>query len=305
MRSFSAGEAIGAGFRLIGREPVAFMMWSLAYLVVGLLPQIAVVAAMIPEFAALYRESAGGAVEPTPGEMLRMQARMMTLQPISYLASIVSYALVAGAVTRAVLFPQDRRFFYLRLSSRELWMGLVWLVLIILLVIVGFAAMIPVGVMAVVAAVAGGEGGPGFAGIFIFLLALAAVAAVLWALVRVSLAPVASFAERGFKIEEGWRLSRGQFWKMFLVGVALVAILMVVQIVLLAVGFAVAAAVMPAPDVVDAWLENPEFSLAVLAAPLGILAVVLLSVLSAFSYVLFGAGWAEIYRQLTAPEPAP
>ena len=133
MASFSVTESFGAGFRLIARNPGAILAWAVAYLVIGLLPQLAVMGGMAPSMLDLFGMAASQPQGPDIGEMIRLQSNMVVLQAVNYLCTIASQAVLTGAVLRAVLEPDNRRGFYLRFGRQELWLALVSLVFIVLL----------------------------------------------------------------------------------------------------------------------------------------------------------------------------
>jgi len=299
MGDFSADRAITAGFRLIGREPLAFLAWVVAYLAVGVAPQMGVFALIIPQWIRLTQEVAANAVSNSPmntAELMRAQFGLMQLQPLIWITSLVSHALVFGAVYRAVLFPEDRRFFYLRLSGRELWLGLVMLVLLVMAFLLLLVVMVPTGILIGLVSALGREA-PG-----VQLLAVpvmfAAFAGVIWVLLRLSLAPPQSFAERGFRLYESWDLTRGQAGKMFLVVLAFVVLLWLAEIILGAVvlgmvgGFA-------GLQALETWARRPHWDFAAMA-PWIVAGGLAVGVLSTAFMTLFAAGWAEIYRELTA-----
>ena len=65
MATFSIGEAVGSGFALIRREPVAVMAWGLTYFVVAILPQIVMFGLLLPDFITIFREAATSAAAET------------------------------------------------------------------------------------------------------------------------------------------------------------------------------------------------------------------------------------------------
>jgi hypothetical protein len=71
MQNISVGAAIGEGFRLIRREPLALLAWSLVYFVFGVLPSIWLLTQMIPIYIALF----SGDFDPTSPERRRTVPR--------------------------------------------------------------------------------------------------------------------------------------------------------------------------------------------------------------------------------------
>jgi len=300
MNGFSAGAAIGAGFRLIGREPLAFLAWALALLLVGVLPTFwafSQIFGMVGEIARVMPE---GATDRPPPEFLRLQARMMQVQPVLLVSSILSFTLVTSAILRAALGFDEKTFFYFRIGSREMWLTLVSLAIYAFYLVGVFALLIPVGVVAAIAAVAKAKA-------LFWLLPVAVIASFgvgLWALLRVSLAPVMSFSENTFLLFESWPLTRGHALKIFGVGLALSLIVLVAEMVLFIGGLVAANAATPLEQLFGATRpgEFPDF--ASLGYGYWAPAALLLALFWAFANVLYVAAWAEIYRALRPPPPA-
>lgn len=226
MAVFSGNRAVGAGFRLIGREPLAFLAWTLAYVVLAILPQAWMFHTILTQMPAL------GDAQPTMQEMIELQSRMLVIQPVSLLSSLLSYVVINGAVFRAVLQPDDRRFLYLRLGAQELWLGLVAVVIVVLFVIVMLVMFIPIGIIVGIAAASAGEAAAGLVTLVVMLLGAALVT---WLALRVLLALPMSFDQRNFRLPEALRLSRGHVGKMFLVFLALMLIALAAQMLLFAI----------------------------------------------------------------------
>ena len=195
-------EAAAEGFRLIGREPKAVLVWSAALFVLMGLPAIFMVQQLAPVFASM-----SVAMDDESGEaMMLAMGRMFAIMPLAYLIMIVGYTVVGEAVLRAVIAPSDRRYFYLRVSSAEGWMALSAVVGIILAYIAS-ALLLFIGSLVIIlpiAFLAAAAGGVGDAfsgvhwvlvlGIFAFEIAMA----YLW--LRFSMAPIISFDERRFRL---------------------------------------------------------------------------------------------------------
>jgi len=295
MRDVSVGQAIRAGLSLVGREPLAVCVWALTYLLVALLPSVWVMLRLAPEFTALATAN-----PQDVSQMMGLQMKMLQAQGVGYLGSIVLMALLASATYRAVLDPQDRRYFYLRLGSREFWVGLVWVVLMVMLFMGWFVLMIP---LMIVGAIAGAAKAGAIGGLFVLLAAVALFGVLVWAALRLSMGPVMSFAENSFVLFESWRLTRGAGWRLFGALLALWALLVVVELALFVVVMVVAAAV-PFPAFDAAALAEPGAMSRLLLHPVAVLGMLLLSLVTAAWYAVCGGAWADLYRQLTAPEPA-
>jgi len=302
MDGVSVSKAIGAGFGLIARRPLAVLAWMAAYLLIGVLPHLGVMALILPQWIQMMQEVASSAASHTPmppAAMMRAQMGMMQLQPLAWLVGVASQAILLSAVYRAVLFPEDSRYFYLRLGGRELWVGLVILVLIVMAALLIFAIALPVGIASAILGVVARDTPP--VALVIVLLVLAAIGFFLWVLIRLSLATTMSFADRSFRLYESWSLTHGQAWNIFLVALVLVVIAWIAEMVLGGVAISALGGVYGLQRLAG-WFQHPTFNLAVAMPWLagGVLAV---TVFSTLFFVLFGAAWAEIYRELTE-EPA-
>lgn len=294
MRSFSWSQAFGAGFQLIGRAPAILLWWALAYLVLGILPQVGIMGLMWPAFAELIR-SAGEGASPDISALMAMQGQMALVQLVSIVASVVSTSVLLGAAYRGVLEPEASRFGYLRLGPQELWIGLTAIVLYIAFIVAIFVLAIPGTILGVVLARTLGGWAAG-------LVALAACVLLGWLVLRFSLATVVAFAERRFDIGASWTLTAGQAWKMFLVALAIFVLLIVAELILTGVGIGVMfGAGLGAAGLMDE-----------MADPMGMLArfwpyilvgSVVGAVLASAAFAILAAPFAEIYRELTA-EPA-
>lgn len=117
MAELSIGDAVGAGFCLIRRRPVAVLIWGL--LRTAMLG--AMVALMAPTLITLFAEvakSAAAGQPPTPDvtTMMRMQSTMWLLNIVSLFVVGILYC----AVFRGVIHTEQGRLAYLRLGQTEL-----------------------------------------------------------------------------------------------------------------------------------------------------------------------------------------
>ena len=313
MAGFSVSEALGAGFRLIGRKPLTVPMWGVAYFLIAVLPVMLILAAAAPSVIELVRQAMAGAEEPDPYAMLNLTGPLILLHPVMFLSSIAARAIVMNAVFRAVLEPQDDRVFYLRLGAVELWQALVQLCLMVL---VGLAIMLAVlgalvvgGVVAMAVMSAGvREFQPWMAGGGV-LIALLIGAVILWLFLRLSMAGPMTFAARNFRLFESWTLTRGQAGRLFLLALLIMLILFAIELaVSLVIGLIVAAVVATAAVSLDqaqimAFLEQPGAWLPVLI-PLCLFVAAIACLVGGYVFAIVLAPWAEAYRQLSGPADA-
>lgn len=312
MATFSIGEAVGSGFALIRREPMAVLAWGLAYFVVGVLPQIAMFGLVFPDFIAMARESAtsGSTDATTPAQMqqlMGLQAKMMLMQLVQFATSILAAVLLYGAVLRAVLEPENRAFWYLRVGAQEGWLAAVLAVGAVLMAMSVFAAMIPFMIVGVLLGLAGANTSP-VEWLVFALFAISGVGVFWWAALRLSLSLPMSFAERKFMLFESWPLTKGQAWPMFLTSLALVGLILLIEVVLVIVFLMVAVAALlgmgvdlqtlEAPD--KLFVNPPENWLAIVVI-VGVAVFAVGSFLTAALHAIMLAPYATIYRRLTAP----
>jgi len=234
MTRFSIGEAIGAAFSLIRRRPAAVFVWGA--LVIGpILLFIPMMLGFLFRFATtIEAESAAGvdpATAPFPAEafagMVGMQAAGGLLNLLQLLAMVVVYP----AIMRAVIRPDERSWFSLRVGMDEVRVAVVSLVLFGGLYIVMMVVMMLAMVVGAVAVGIGGQNGGGLFVVVMMGLMGAFMIVALCVLARFSLMAPASLQYRTFAFSEGWRLGKGQWGR--LIGLHLVSMVVILLIELL------------------------------------------------------------------------
>lgn len=234
MTRFSIGEAIGAAFSLIRRRPAAVFVWGA--LVIGpILLFIPMMLGFLFRFATtIEAESAAGvdpATAPFPAEafagMVGMQAAGGLLNLLQLLAMVVVYP----AIMRAVIRPDERSWFSLRVGMDEVRVAVVSLVLFGGLYIVMMVVMMLAMVVGAVAVGIGGQNGGGLFVVVMMGLMGAFMIVALCVLARFSLMAPASLQYRTFAFSEGWRLGKGQWGR--LIGLHLVSMVAILLIELL------------------------------------------------------------------------
>jgi hypothetical protein len=316
MARFSVTDAAVAGFGVIRREPLAVLTWGLAILVVAVLPMAGLIWAIFPQFFDLVREAESQTSAATPGDpamigrIMQVQSQMMVLNVLTSVGGVALQAVLAGAVFRVVLEPDQRRFAFLRVGGQELWLGLLYLVLGILTYIAFLVAMLAVALLAGIAYLIGSSAGTGAGVVACVVVAivagLGAYAALIWAMLRLSMAGPMSFAERKFLLFESWAFTRGQAGALFgmalLVGLILIALELVI-FALFGVGmFAVGARLLPQFQALE---HQPPAGWARVLWPFVGVAAVVGSFLTAGVMALLFAPWATAYRDLRASAATP
>jgi hypothetical protein len=291
MAGFSYVQAIGSGFRVIGRKPWVILAWAVTYLVLAVLPLTLIMAQVLPDVLATYRDAAHAmtrGVAPDPTRALALRSEFMVLRPVILLIELVAYTVLIGAAFRAILEPQASRWGYLRLGRRELWLGSSLAIFLLVFAVLVFTLLEVLHVAAAVGVASAHYGhSPGpLAYPLLKLIQLVCGLAILWVMLRLSLALPMSFAEKRFVFYEAWGLSRRQGLKLFLVGLTLFAVLFACDI----------AATQALKALQLDRLANP----AAWRAGLGVLGAVLGMAL----FAILAAPFADIYRQLSGEKAA-
>lgn len=228
--AFSGSDAAFEGFRLVRRNPMALVAWTLLYAVVSLLSLFVMSNAIDTLVAWGERMEALEGTSPTPDEVLAaFQGLGQVMLGFSWLipVSLAVSAILMAAVARGVLNPRAGGFGYLRFGMDELRVFVVTLVLSILAFCAWIALAIVIGVLAGVA----GATGANWMWLVGLIAGLAGVAAIIWIAVRLSLAVPMTVAENRIAIFDSFGLTRGRFWSLF--GMAVIAFVMVLVISLL------------------------------------------------------------------------
>ncbi|HEY9216437.1 MAG TPA: hypothetical protein VIO94_00200 [Phenylobacterium sp.] len=240
MGTFSVRRAAGAGFRLIRREPKAVLIWAGIYL--ALFAVFALLfASMIAQISKLDFEEGGA--EPQLADIFGLQLQMLGAQSLFMVGVYALRIFMTSAIFRAVLEPEARRWGYLRVSSQELWLGLVILVMSFGFGMAAMAVLLPlIGIGAGLGiALHGLVGTAGSVLVALPFLAIG-IGLVVWAALRLCLAYPMSFSERTFRLFEAWPLSKGLAGKLLLMfilaGLAAFAIELLITAVSLGAVFA-------------------------------------------------------------------
>ncbi len=218
MAGFSIDTALKSGFGLARRQPLAVLVWGVVYALVGLLTEAIAAGPALPEYLRRLQDDPDGAALFL--EKAAEANGLIALGPM-LLVSAMAAALVHGAVARALLHPEERGFFFMRLSRRELWLGLTVLVLAMAMVAIAFAA----GMVVILISMAGALWGV-LAGVILAI-------GVLYLAVRFSTAWVQAFDERRLVLRDAWRLTKGQGWRLVLLVLALLFLILILSAVVL------------------------------------------------------------------------
>lgn len=231
--SFSATDAAFEGFRLVRRNPVALVGWTLLYLVYtlatlfaagGMMRSMAVWMDQVEALEAGPPPSSPEALVPIMESYMAAMSHMVWAIPLS----LVIGAVLMAAIARAVLTPATGGFGYMRLGMDEVRVFVVTLVIAILYACataIAFAAAFIIGGIAIGAM-------EGWGALVMVLAVLAAIAFMIWLGVRWSLAVPITVDQKKFAFFDSFAVTKGRFWPLF--GMAVIAFIMVIIVSLLA-----------------------------------------------------------------------
>lgn len=214
-----ATESAFEGFRLVRREPRVLVAWTLVYLLLAVIQLVALYLNRENVAAGLQVvESFGGRFPSNPADWDRlMEGYNRTTSHGVWLLpfSLVVGSVLSAAVSRAVLFPEQKAYGYLRLGMDELRVLAVSIIVAVFSVMAFMAALMVVAIVGVIA-------------ISIPLLwivvvpgALAAVALFVWLMVKWSLAVPIVLTEKRLALFESFKATKGNFWPML--GLAIIS----------------------------------------------------------------------------------
>ena len=304
MVKIDIGRAAFSGFGVIGRNPLAVFVWALFLAVVGLLPALALMGTVFSSISQMILADRHG-TEPTPEMIMPMVGSLIAIIPLMMLANLVMRMVLTGAVYRAVLFPGDSGWFYMRLGARELWLALMFIVMGIIAGVV-MMAMLTLVIPAVFISQSSGHHDPMMTMLMVRAGMLPAYAVLIFLVVRFGLALPMTFAESKFRLLESWSLTRGNSWRILLVLLLLVAIAFIMELAIVLIVIACVLSVAGFGAASGAWTEerftamlgqDPTVWMHTLVP--WILGFGLLGcLLGALLTVIFTAPFADIYRQL-------
>ena len=214
--AFSATDAVFEGFRVVRRQPLALVFWSLFYAAI-MVAAFAMIGPTLIGFLTATEQLEQSGANPTMEDFAPLFQVMGLLLAVLMPVSLISSAMIHAAVARSVLRPGESAFGYLRLGMDEVRVLVVSLVLFVVFMGLLFfsSGLIGVAIGMTVTAEA-----PAL-WLLVVLLVLAAIALFAWLSVRLSLAIPITMAERRIAIFDSFGFTKGRFWP--LLGMALLA----------------------------------------------------------------------------------
>ncbi|MBO9502330.1 hypothetical protein [Brevundimonas sp. A19_0] len=295
MKTFDITEALAEPFRQAMRRPMATLVWGL----VSLLPSIGGIALMFHLFGSeMFFEPDVQGVEDLQA-FFQFQSWSMMVNLLEWLGSIV----VITAVTRATFAVRRRdSAFFLRVGWDELWV----LVASLVVAIVAVIAVLILAALAIGLGVAIWQLPELARGFGYLILGVAVLLAILLAAGRAYLILPACVWHHKLAFEEGWKLGRGNTWRLagLLIMVGIVSLVM--SLVLLVVGvilLMIVGAVLggwsaPAIDDPEAWFEN-IFEQPMIWVTVGVIMLIPLAWAQGFFQLLGNAPFAHVVRELS------
>lgn len=294
MTSQSLMPAVGAGFGVIRRAPGAVLIWGLIALVLALAPTLASLAIAGPAAIAPTGSSSPGAL----GAMLVAQG-VQTL--LGIVLGIVNMALLTPAAYRAVLFPTERRAFFLRLGKTELHMAVFGVVMFVMFFLAALVVLVPLILIFAGAGSGLARGDPaaavaamGAAVLLMFVFMIPVLILFMYPFCRLWMGSVMTVAEGELRLFDGWAFTRGYGWR--LVGINL--LLFVIMVGILVGVFIVAALIFAVAGLSFGSLAGSmsQASITASAVVAGLVGLVLyVAVISVFQ-AMTQALWAKAYE---------
>lgn len=218
MTALSPIAAAKEGPRTMRRHPVSLLVWGGTYWLALILLSLLIVLVFGDE---VRRELAGMSFTADPKEVLDLIAHLGGAMAMLILLAAAIGAVLAGAILRSVMRPEQNRAAYLRLGADEARLFVVALVTWIAAL---FVTAIPSGTVTLLTATVASTGARGLAAWIAFLGGLAVVGLSMWVGVRLSLLSAQTFALGRINLREAWVLTHGHFWG--LLGMFLLILLM-------------------------------------------------------------------------------
>jgi len=223
------GAVVGGALKLIVRRPFSVFAWGLFTTLVGFAPLSVIFLTILPHADAAARAAdMAGQVAASSAALIQIVAAYF----LAGLLAVVTLGVVDAAVYRAVLEPENRGFFYLKVRRRELDLVSLYLLQALLWTVLAAAVAVPA---AWIIGVTVNTMGRSWA-VLVTLVAALAVGFVFAILaLRLSLSGPMSFALGG-DLRSSWRASRDRFGSILAVAIIVGLVLWLWTFLLLAVG---------------------------------------------------------------------
>ena len=299
MSGFRPADAALEGFRITRENPKAFAIWVAATFATSVLS--VVIDINLPDSVRQGLTSISADDTRTARQFVDT---LILISPVLVLGLVIQ-SIMAAAVYRLIFRHDDTRFGYLRLGADELRLMALSVIYVFLTIGLVVGAAAAAGIVAAVFSLAGPTPAALAASVGVF----AVLGVVVYVLVRLSLAPVATFAERRVAVFESWGLTRGYFWPLLGAYVLALACIAVIGFLILTVFMGVTGAIVVGTggqlNDVKALIQPKDNSLSSYLS-VGIIAYTLISaVFSALYNAVIASPGAVAYRALHGEPPRP
>lgn len=296
MTVFSATDAAFEGFRLTWEKPRTLLIWTGFFLAVNLLmPLVLFGLGLNTQMAAL--EEASRNPSPDPDVAIESMVALAPLYAILLPVGLVVQAMIAAAVFRLVLDPEDSRVHPVQFGAEEARLIVLALAYTLLFLVAVVAATLVGGMIAGIAAAVGAGR---FTGI---LVSFSLMAGLVYVAVRMSLGPVITFSEGRLAIFDSWAMTRNLVWP--ILGAYVLAVIAVVIFYLLSLLLAAALTTLLSGGDLGALgrVMSPDMtSLQAFFSPGQVLMILFGSLTSAVFNAVMSAPAAVIYREIRAQD---
>ncbi len=293
MSAFLQIDAAFEGFRITRERPKALLIWTVFSLIISMVtPVLLILLGLGDNLEAL--EATANSKSADPAAALENLRNLLPFYALLIPFSLTFQSMIAAAIYRTVLHPEDSRLGYLRLGRDELRLVILSVIYTGLAVLAVFVVALLGGIASAIASKVGLSAPLIGIGLGFFLLGI-----LVYVAVRMSLAPIITFSEGRLAIFESWALTRGHFWSITLS--YLVAFFSVIAVILLAtVIFMVLAAIAAGGnfEAVGALFKPDLSSLAAYFTPARVLYSMLGALLTSIYYAVVIAPGALIYHSL-------
>ncbi len=291
MTAFSASDAAFTGFRIARERWRALPFWVAANIVLSL--------ALMAALQGLPNDMPSpDMVQADPQTFVSYAVRAAPVFLLVLGVGLVGQSLIASAMYRAVLKPDQAAFGYLRLGADELRVLAATLIYAVIVFGVEFAVVLAAGLIGAAA----NTFAPA-AGVWVNSAALAAAVCVVMAVaVRLSLLGPLAFDSGRVHLPRAWRMTKARFWSIFGAYALAIALALVVAVLGLVVEAGVEAALggeAPASASTFAALHP----LTQLASPAGIADLLVSALISALIWPVTFTPAAVIYGRLATATP--
>jgi hypothetical protein len=294
MTVFSAVDAAFEGFRVTWEKPKTLLIWTGFFLVVNLLLPLALFGlGLNTQMAELEAASANPSQDPEAA--MESLAALAPVYALLIPVGLVVQAMIAAAVFRLVLDPEDSRIHPVQFGREETHLILLTLAYTLLSLFAVVAAVLVGGVVAGLAAAAGASPVVGL------LTGFALMGGLLYVAVRMSLGPVITFSEGRIAIFDSWAVTRGLFWP--ILGTYALAIIAVAVFYLLSLVLAAALGTLISGGDLQAVgrVMSPDMtSMEAFFSPGQVLMLLFSAFMSAVYNAVMSAPAAVIYREIRA-----